>query len=227
MIWNWEYAISIIPRLLDALTITLQAAFFSTLLALAVGLLFALGKRSRIGVLQVTTYWVVEFIRRTPILIQIYIVFFVLPDLGITLSALTAGILALGLHTSAYLSEVYRAGIDAVPTGQWEASKALNIPNYDIWTKIILPQAIPPMIPAGANYVLILFKETSLLSTITVIEMMGMARIIGNETYRYLEPITLVGVVYLVISVPAAMGLRYLEDRIKNRVRSEPQVRRS
>lgn len=214
MIWDWEYAISIVPRLLEALQITLQATVLSTLLALIVGLLFALGKRSQIGLLRLTSYWIVEFIRRTPILVQIYVVFFVLPQYGITLDGITAGVLALGLHTSAYLSEVYRAGIEAVPAGQWEAAKALNMPTRSVWTQIILPQAIPPMIPAGANYVLILFKETSLLSTITVIEMMGMSRIIGNETYRYLEPITIVGFIYLVISLPTATALRYMEDRI-------------
>ncbi len=214
MNWDWSYAFSLIPRILEGLTITLQATVLATVMAAFVGLVFALGKRSQNRVVRWAFYWVVEFIRRTPVLVQMYFVFFVLPRLGVTLPALVSGVLALGLHTSAYMSEVYRAGIESVPKGQWEAARALNIPPLRLWIDIVLPQALPPMIPAAGNYVMMLFKETALLSTITVLDMMGTARVIGNETYRYFEPITLVGLIYLVISLPAAMSIRFMEEKI-------------
>lgn len=215
MDWDWEYALAVLPRLLEGLAITLQATVLAAVIALAIGLLFALGRRAGSRPVQLICYWTMEFIRRTPLLVQLYLIFFILPRFGIALPAMVAGVIALGLHTGAYMSEVFRAGIDGVPAGQWEAARALNIPTARVWRYIILPQALPPMIPAAGNYVLMLFKETALLSTITVIDVMGAARIAGNETYRYLEPITLVGLIYLAISLPAAMALRWLEGRIE------------
>lgn len=220
MMWDWAYAQSILPRIAEGLTVTLQATVLATVLALVVGLGFALGRRSSNVIIRNVFYWLCEFIRRTPVLVQMYFVFFVLPRLGLTLPALTSGILALGLHTSAYMSEVYRAGIESVPKGQWEAARALNIPIVRLWVHVILPQALPPMIPAAGNYVLMMFKETALLSTITVLEMMGTARVIGNETYRYFEPITIVGAIYLAISLPAAMVVRWVEEKIRRSKKS-------
>ena len=93
-----------------------------------------------------------ELIRGTPLLVQLYFLFYILPDLGLLLSPLTAGVVGLGLHYSTYTAEVYRTGIDAIPSGQWEASKAANLTARQTWIHIIIPQAIPPMIPALANY---------------------------------------------------------------------------
>lgn len=215
MEWDWAYAISILPRLLDGLVVTLQATVLATILALFAGLGLALGKRAGNVLVRGFFYWLTEFIRRTPLLVQLYLIFFVLPRFDIILPAMVSGVLALGFHTAAYMSEVYRAGIEAVPEGQWESARALNIPTVSTWRYIILPQALPPMIPAAGNYVLMLFKETVLLSTITIIDVMGAARIAGNETYRYFEPITMVGIIYLIISLPAALALRSLEDYIR------------
>ncbi|MGI9498667.1 MAG: ectoine/hydroxyectoine ABC transporter permease subunit EhuD, partial [Geminicoccaceae bacterium] len=126
---------------------------------------------------------------------------------------LTAGVIGLGLHYSAYTAEVYRAGIENVPKGQWEAAKAVNLSQRQTWSHIIIPQAIPPMIPALANYFVAMFKETPLLSAITVLELMNQARSAANFSYRYLEPMTMVGVFFLLVSIPAVIGLRYLERR--------------
>jgi polar amino acid transport system permease protein len=109
------------------------------------------------------TAGIVEFIRSTPLLIQIFFIYFVFPEFGVTLNALTAGIMALGLHYGTYCSEVYRAGIEGVPRGQWEAATALNLSPYDTFKDIIIPQAIPPVVPALGNYLVALFKETPLL----------------------------------------------------------------
>ena len=136
-----------------------------------------------------------------------------LPDIGILLPALLAGVIGLGLHYGTYTAEVYRAGIDNVPRGQWEAAKACNLSASQTWTRIILPQAIPPMIPALANYFVAMFKETPLLSAITILELMNQAKSVANTYYRYIEPITLVGAFFLAISLVAVVLLRWLEHR--------------
>ena len=136
-----------------------------------------------------------------------------LPDIGIRLPALLAGVIGLGLHYGTYAAEVYRAGIDNVPRGQWEAAKACNLTPAQTWLHVVLPQAIPPMIPALANYFVAMFKETPLLSAITVLELMNQARSIANTNYRYIEPMTMVGVFFLVISIVSVFGLRWLERR--------------
>ncbi|MSO93638.1 MAG: ectoine/hydroxyectoine ABC transporter permease subunit EhuD [Rhodospirillales bacterium] len=217
MEWDWNYVIAFMPRLLQGLVITVEATFLATVLALVTGLLIAVAKRSRNEILRIPVHWSNEFVRRTPLLVQIYFVFFVLPDAGITLSPLAAGVIALGLHSSSYMSEVYRAGIDGLPRGQWEAAKALNYRPLAMWVRVILPQAVPPMIPPLGNYLIIMFKETALLSTISVVELMGAARIVGNESYRYFEPISMVGLTFLVICLPAAFFVRYLEMRLARR----------
>jgi polar amino acid transport system permease protein len=137
----------------------------------------------------------------------------VLPDAGIILSPMVAGVIGLGLHYGTYTAEVYRAGIDNVPSGQWEAAKACNLSGSQTWTHIILPQALPPMIPALANYFIAMFKETPLLSAITVLELMNHAKSVANSSYRYIEPITLVGAFFLAISLVSVLLLRWLERR--------------
>ena len=139
----------------------------------------------------------VEFMRGTPLLVQLYFLFYILPDLGILLAPLVAGVIGLGLHYGTYTAEVYRAGIDNVPRGQWEAAKAVNLTMRQTWMHIIIPQAMPPMIPALANYFIAMFKETPLLSAITVLELMNQASSVANSNYRYVEPMTLVGVFFL------------------------------
>jgi polar amino acid transport system permease protein len=124
------------------------------------------------------------------------------------------GVLALGVHYSAYTSEVYRAGIDSVPRGQWEAAAALNLPRARTFFRVILPQALPPVVPALGNYVVAMFKDTPLLSTITVLELLFTAKNLGAETFRYLEPFTLVGLLFLIVSLAAAGGIRMLERRM-------------
>ncbi|HEY7765659.1 MAG TPA: ectoine/hydroxyectoine ABC transporter permease subunit EhuD, partial [Aestuariivirgaceae bacterium] len=156
-------------------------------------------------------------IRSTPLLIQIFFIYFVLPNFGIVLDAFAAGVLAIGIHYAAYCSEVYRAGFDNVHRGQWEAAVALNLGSWTTFRDIILPQAIPPIIPALGNYLVALFKETPLLSAIAVLELMQTAKIIGSETFRYTEPITLVGLFFLAMSLISAMGIRVVEGFINRR----------
>jgi polar amino acid transport system permease protein len=181
------------------------------------GLLMALGRRSTNKWVSWPTTAVVEFIRMTPLLVQLFFLFFVLPRYGLRLPAFLVGVVALGLHYGTYNSEVYRAGIDAIDRGQWEAATALNFSPMHTWTSIILPQAIPPMYPALGNYLVAMFKESAQLLAITVTELMLTARIIGTETFRFLEPITMVGVLYFLISYPSALLVQRLEARYARR----------
>ena len=164
---------------------------------------------------RVSLYWITEFVRRTPILVQLYVVFYVLPDFGIFLEAFTCGVIVLGVHFSTYTSEVFRAGIENVSKGQWEAAKSLNYNPYQAWKHVILPQAIPPMIPPLANYLITMFKETPLLAFITVVELFRAADQYSNSYYTYLEPMTLVGAFFLIVSIPSAMLAMKLEKKYK------------
>ncbi|MDI6025140.1 ectoine/hydroxyectoine ABC transporter permease subunit EhuD [Corticibacterium sp. UT-5YL-CI-8] len=213
MEWDWNFVWQIMPTLIEGVKITILATLLGSMLAAVVGLGIALGRRSPNRIVARSIGFVAEFIRGTPLLVQLYFIFYVLPDIGILLSPLVAGVIGLGLHYGTYTAEVYRAGIDNVPRGQWEAAKACNLSARQTWTRIIMPQAIPPMIPALANYFIAMFKETPLLSAITVLELMNQAKSVANTYYRYIEPITLVGAFFLAISLVAVVLLRWLEHR--------------
>lgn len=213
--WDWAFTFEILPILAKAAVISIEATLLGFVLAATLGLVLAL-----LRIAFPWTAWpvsvLVELIRSTPLLIQIFFLYFVFPSFGVTLDAFTAGVLALGIHYAAYCSEVYRAGFDNIPRGQWEASIALNLSPWTTFRDIIIPQAIPPIVPALGNYLVALFKETPLLSAIAVLELMQTAKIIGSETFRYTEPITLVGLFFLAMSLVSAAFIRSAE-RLLNR----------
>jgi polar amino acid transport system permease protein len=217
MTWDWSFALEILPDLLKALRITIEVTLLGSLIALVLGLLLAIGRRSRHRFISWPTAAFVEFVRSTPLLVQLYFLFYVLPSVGLTLGPLLAGVIGLGLHYSTYMSEVYRAGIESVPRGQWEAARALNLSHRRTWTSVVLPQAIPRVVPALGNYVNGMFKDTPLLSAIIVVELLNEAHAIGAETFRYLEPITLVGLLFFLVSYPTSLLVRRLETRLADR----------
>lgn len=209
--WDWDYAFEILPALLSAVRVTISASIVGFTIALIIGMVWAIARRSKLKFISLTIKWVVEFIRCTPLLVQFFFLFYVLPGYGIVLSPFTAGVIGLGLHYSTYISEVYRSGIDSIPRGQWEASTALNFSKVRTWMSVILPQSIPPVLPMLGNYFIALIKETPLLSAITVVEMMSTAKVFGSESFRYLEPITIVGLLFLLMSYPGSLLVKYLE----------------
>ncbi|MBN9097393.1 MULTISPECIES: ectoine/hydroxyectoine ABC transporter permease subunit EhuD [unclassified Pseudonocardia] len=213
MTWDWNYVADVLPALLDGLRITVIATLLGSLVALVLGLVFAVLMRGPAPV-RVVVRALVEFVRSTPLLVQVFFLFFVLPQFGVTLGALVVGVIALGLHYAAYNSEVYRAGIEAVPRGQWEAATALSLPRSRVWTGVVLPQAIPRVLPALGNNVISMFKETPLLIGIGVLDIVGQAREAGNTTFRYVEVYTIAGLLFLVLSYPAALLVRRLERRV-------------
>jgi polar amino acid transport system permease protein len=214
MLWDWDYVFEILPTLARAALVTIQATLLGFVVAIVLGLVLAIMRISPKPAVSMAATAFVEFVRSTPLLIQIFFLFFVFPQFGITLSAFTAGVIALGLHYGAYCSEVYRAGLENIPRGQWEASTALNLSPYHTFRDVIIPQAIPPVVPALGNYLVALFKETPLLSAIAVLELMQTAKILGSESFRYVEPITLVGGFFLVMSLVSAALVRMVERRL-------------
>jgi polar amino acid transport system permease protein len=212
-LWDWNYAFSILPDLLLALVTTIEITVLGSIVALLLGLVIAVLRRARIPVLDQILWAFVELVRSTPLLVQVFFLFFALPRLGVTLSAFVIGVVGLGVHYATYTSEVYRAGIDAVPQGQWEAATALSLPRSRVWTGVILPQAIPRVLPALGNYVISMFKEVPLLLAIGVVEVVNEARELGSATFRYVEPYTIAGVLFLLLSYPASLLVRRLERR--------------
>jgi polar amino acid transport system permease protein len=216
--WRWDFTFQILPRLLWATVNTLLAAGIGYAIALVLGLVLALAQRTKVKPLTFVVREFVEFIRSTPLVLQIFFVFYVGPQFGIRLSPWTSGMIAIGLHYAAYLSEVYRAGIDAIPKGQWEACRALNLSMGRTYWRIVIPQALPASLPGRGNYLVGIFKDTPMLSVIGVAELMHTANALGSETYRFLEPYTLVGIIFLAISLPTAAGLRVFEAWVRRRL---------
>lgn len=208
------YTTSILPIILIGLTVTLKAAAAGFAIALVLGLIFALLRRSRVRMISWPTALIVEFLRDTPLLVQLFFLYYVLPEFGIVLPAFLTGALALGLQYAAYTSEVYRGGIEAVHHGQWEAATALNLTQMQTYRDIIIPQAIPRIVPAMGNYLVAMIKETPVLSVVTVLEMMGLANMIGERTFEYLVPLTLVGLIFLLLTIICSAGLSRLQKAL-------------
>ena len=212
--WRWDFAIEILPNMLWATLNTILAAGIGYAIAAIVGLLFLLGQRTPIKIVNIINREIVEFIRSTPLLIQLFFVYFVLPQFGITLSAWVCGMITIGLHFGTYLSEVYRGALEGVPRTQWEACRALNFSTFYTYRKIVLPQAFPIAIPGMGDYLVGIFKDTPLLSTIGVAELFHAATAVGGYHYRYLEPYTIVGIIFLTLSIPAAIWIRKIEKNV-------------
>lgn len=210
--WSWDVARDCLPELLRGLVVTLEAVALGMVVALVVGLAWAIARRSHRRAIAWSVTAIVEVVRSTPLLVQLFFLYYaVLPAVGIASGPLLTGALALGLHYSCYTAEVYRAGLEGVPRGQWDAARALHLGRAATYRHVILPQAIPPIIPALGNYLIAIFKDTPLLSAITVVEILQRALNYGSENFRYLEPLTLVGLFYLTLSLLAGAIVHRLE----------------
>ena len=212
--WRWDFAYEILPKMLWATLNTIMAAGIGYSIAVIVGLIFLIGQRTPYKFINIIVREIVEFIRSTPLLIQLFFLYFVGPQFGIILSAWVTAMITIGLHFGTYLSEVYRGALEGVPKTQWEACRALNFTTLYTYRRIVLPQAFPIAIPGMGNYLVGIFKDTPLLSTIGVAELFHAATSVGGEHYRYLEPYSMVGIIFLILSVPAAMGIRKLERSV-------------
>ena len=217
MTWDWSYAASLLPDLLKGLLVTVQVTLLASTLALVLGTGMAVVWRTRVRILSPALLGFARVIRGTPLLVQLYIIFFLLPEILPALSPATSAVIGLGINYSTYMAEAVRAGIDGVPAGQWEVATALNLSPRTTWTRIVLPQMLVPTLPVIGNYVNSMFKISALVSAISVVDLFGAATINANSTYRYLEPFTMVGLLYLVVSVPVTVLLHLAERRVARR----------
>jgi polar amino acid transport system permease protein len=212
--FDWSAVADFMPDFWDGVLVTLQVLVLGSLLSFTLGLVWALLFRAPTRFVRWPVNVFTEFIRTTPLLVQLFFFFFVLPEAGIQFSALTTGTLAIGLHYSTYTAQVYRAGIEAVPKGQWEAATALSLPTHRTWIAVILPQAFRRVMPALGNYVIAMLKDTPILLAIGVLEMLNEARQFGAQTFQYTEPLTVVGIAFILIAYPASLLVRALERRL-------------
>lgn len=195
------------------LTIFLTISSFIVAVGIALVLAFTRLNRAR------WYFWpaqgVVQLVRSTPLLLQLFYLFYVLPFLGVRIDPIPAGILGLGINYGAYMSEVVRAGIVAVSRGQWEAAFALGMSYPLAMRRVVLPQAIRIITPPLGNYFVSLFKDTALVATISITELLFTARLLAAETFHYFEIFTLTFVIYFAISYPAAKAVMWLERRLR------------
>ena len=209
-IWDWGVVEDVIPLLLRGFVITLLATVVGSLIAILLGLLLAMARRVHTRFVRAPVRAFVEFVRSTPLMVQLFTVYVIFPSL----SPFVIGAAVLGIHYATYMSEVYRAGIDGVPKGQWEAATALSMPRGRTWQAVILPQAVRNVLPALGNYIISMFKDTPFLAVITVHEMVFQAQEYGADHFRYLEVFTLAAVIFLLASYPTSMLVRRLEKRL-------------
>ena len=208
MIERFPYFMSV---LLGGLEMTITVAVGALVLALVLGLFVALLRMSRSRVLSVIAYWYIEFLRGTPALAQLFVIYFGLPDLGIELTPVAAAILGLGINGSAYLAEIYRAGIAAIHRGQVEAALSLGMTPLRAMRSIILPQAFRIMLPPITSFSILLLKDTALVSVVAAPEIMFYARNLVTETYQSMHVYLLAAAIYLSLTIPLSRLVSYLE----------------
>ncbi|WP_017473822.1 ectoine/hydroxyectoine ABC transporter permease subunit EhuD [Amphibacillus jilinensis] len=218
--WSWERFSEAFPYVLEGLTTTVAVTISTFIFAMIFGFVWLFLRRIPLRPVNWTVTWIMEFIRSTPPIIQLFFMYLawpVVPYVGVTLSPFACAVIGLGVHFSTYIGEIYRSGIESVGKGQWEASTALNLSLLDKWRHIILPQAIPPTIPMLGNYFIILFKEVPITATISVQGILYMANTFGSQNWAYIEALTIVGLILLVLSYPSAVLIRKLEVKMNTR----------
>jgi polar amino acid transport system permease protein len=211
MILDWSIIIHYFPFLLKGALLTLQISLVSLVAGLAVGLIAALCVLSKNLLLQWPARFYVWLIRSTPLLVQLFIIYFGLPQFGLNLSPFWSGVLALALNTGAYNAETIRAGILSIPTGQIEAARSLGMGPALAMRRIILPQALRLIIPPLGNNFVILIKDTSLVSTITLVELTLTAQRLIGSTYKPFEMYLMAALLYAVLTTGATLLLRQVE----------------
>ncbi|KAE9540285.1 amino acid ABC transporter permease [Ursidibacter maritimus] len=212
---NWSYVVDAIPRFIDAAFITLQLSFWGILLSLFLGLVIAVITAYHIKPFYLIARSYIELSRNTPLLIQLFFLYYGLPKIGVHWDGFTCGIIALTFLGGSYMAEALRAGLLAIPKGQIEAAKSIGLSRYQIFTYVIFPQAWAVAIPAlGAN-ILFLIKESSVISAVAVAELMFVTKDIIGMDYKTNEALFLLFISYLVILLPISLLARYAENRVR------------
>jgi polar amino acid transport system permease protein len=206
-----QNAIEFLPLLLKGAIVTVEITVCSFVLSSVLGLIFALLKVSRNRAASTFASTVVNLIRGLPIIVQLFYIYFVLPDMGIQLSAFQAGVVGLGIAYSAYQAENFRAGIEAIDHGQIEAAQSIGMKGALIMRRVVLPQAFKIALPPYGNTLVMMLKDSSVASTITVAEMTRAGQLIASSTFQNMTVFTLVALLYLVLSLPLMFGVKQLE----------------
>jgi polar amino acid transport system permease protein len=219
--FDFQLILTYLPDLLHGLWITVLYTFGGLALGLVIGVCAAVLGLSRLRALHWLVRAYVDFIRGTPLLLQLFILYYALPPLGIRMSAPTAGILGLGINAGAYLAEIFRAGFEAVPRAHVQAARSLGMSYWQTLFRIELPQAATLVLPPLANEMISLVKSTSLISTISIAELLRSGQIAVSVTFAPLEIYLVVAVFYLLINLSLANLVRWLEQRKGSGARSE------
>ncbi|MEV5409052.1 amino acid ABC transporter permease [Thermopolyspora sp. NPDC052614] len=214
MTWDWEYAWSIVPALLAGLRETFLVTCVSGALALVLGMVIAVAGWFAPRPVRLLIRGLVELGRGLPILVLLFFTFYALPQYGVVLPPFATGVLVLGVVYAAYCSEVYRGAIVSLPRGTWDACAALNLPRWTTWTRVILPLVFRNSVGALGGYLIVIYKQTALLVTIGVPVLLTAAQTAGYASYRYFEPYTLAGLLYLLLNLPSIWLVRVLERRV-------------
>jgi polar amino acid transport system permease protein len=205
-----------VPGFLSASWVVLVLSLFAIVVSWVFGLLAALGKASRFAAFRQASNFYIWFIRGTPTLIQVFIIYFGLPQIGVRLSPFTAGVIALGINSGAYVAEIVRGGLTAIPRGQMESALALGFSPAETMRTIILPQVFRIVLPSITNEAISTLKNTSLLSTITVVELTLYAQTLIASTFRPFVFYIAVAVIYLVLTTILTFVASWMERRYAN-----------
>lgn len=203
-----------LPLLAQGLAVTVTLGVTSFAIGCVLGLAVALARLSSLGPLRMLAVAFVSIFRGTPMLVQIMLIYFGLPQLGLVIEPIPSAILALSLNAASYLSENFRAGIVAIERGQREAALALGMSYAQALRRIILPQAFRIAVPPVGNRFIALMKDTSLASVVTVVELTRVAERVGSSTFRYMEMFVIVAIVYWLVNTVLSIGQEALERRL-------------
>jgi polar amino acid transport system permease protein len=214
--------ISFLPALLQGAEITIAVSLLAFAMALVFGLMLGIARISRVAVLRGVVACYIQFIRGTPLLLQLFFIYYVLPYQGIVLSPFVSGLLGLTLNYAAYMAEVFRSGIQAIPKGQWEAGSSVGMSRRLLLRRIVLPQAFRIIIPSLGNFFVSIFKDSALVSVITMRDLMFSGQLLASATYKHFEIFAEVAVIYFLISYPTAKFVEWVE--VKADITKRPMV---
>ncbi|MCT8268863.1 MULTISPECIES: amino acid ABC transporter permease [Afifella] len=203
-----------LPILLKGMWLTISVTLLSLALATALGLVWALFRTSGLRWLSISTRIVVEFVRGIPILVVLFYIYFVMPEFGLDLTAFQAGVAGLALTYSCYIGETFRAGIEAVDRGQVEAAKSIGMKTPLMMRRVVLPQAFRIVVPPYANNMVMLLKDSSQVSVISVAELTMQGKMLASSTFDNMTVFTLVALLYLCLTVPLNFAMRYVEVKM-------------
>ncbi|APO50836.1 polar amino acid transport system permease protein [Bradyrhizobium diazoefficiens] len=209
----WHDAAEFFPILMSGVALTIVVTIGSLLLSTVLGLVWAMMRVSGIKVLSMLSASLINVIRGIPIIVLLFYLYFVMPDLGVTLSALQAAILGLGIAYSAYQAENFRAGIEAIDKGQIEAAQSIGMGWWLTMRRVVLPQAVRIVLPPYGNVMIMMLKDSSQASTITVAELALQGKLIASSTFKNTSVFTLVALMYLTMSIPLILLVRHFEKR--------------